>query len=144
MTRVVARVAARPNAEIPDTAEQFVGIQAGSDLSRRSRSLKKLSAHGDQAIDEVGVQRLEGDLVGGNLTGLSNDLTNGLTTVLGAYLNGYPIECDACTLDPSCGLLTGPSVGFGGIETSSWRCNPSQRTSGRQRPPPRLRRWTAW
>jgi hypothetical protein len=116
VTRVVARVAARPNAEIPDTAEQFVGIQAGSDLSRRSRSLKKLSTHGDQAIDEVGVQRLEGDLVGGNLTGLSNDLTNGLTTVLGAYLNGYPIECDACTLDPSGGLLTGPSVGFGGIE----------------------------
>jgi hypothetical protein len=34
----------------------------------------------------------------------SNDLTNGLTTVLGAYLNGYPIECGAS------------SVGFGGIE----------------------------
>jgi hypothetical protein len=62
------------------------------------------------------VQRLEGDLVGGNRTGLSNDLTNGLTTVLGAYLDGYPIECDACTLDPSGGLLTGPSAGSGGIE----------------------------
>ena len=80
------------------------------------KTTEKLSAHGDQAIDEVGVQRLEGDLVGGNRTGLSNDLTNGLTTVLGAYLDGYPIECDACTLDPSGGLLTGPSVGSGGIE----------------------------
>jgi hypothetical protein len=61
-------------------------------------------------------ENVANDLAGGDLTGLSNDLTNGLTTVLGAYLNGYPIECDACTIDPSGGLLTGPGVTFGGFE----------------------------
>ena len=61
-------------------------------------------------------ENIVNDLAGGNLTGLSNDLANGLTTVLGAFLNGYD-ECPACTLDPSGGLLTGPTnVGFGGIE----------------------------
>ena len=50
------RVAARSEAEAPDAAEQFVGIQAGADLARRGRSLKELLAHGDQAVDEVGVR----------------------------------------------------------------------------------------
>lgn len=68
------------------------------------------------AFGAVG-ENIANDLSGGNLTGLSNDLANGLTTVLGGYLNGYPIECDVCTLDPSGGLLTGPTnVGYGGIE----------------------------
>jgi hypothetical protein len=67
------------------------------------------------AFGAVG-ENIANDLAGGNLTALSDDLTNGLTTVVGAYLNGYPIECDACTLDPSGALLTGPSVGFGSIE----------------------------
>lgn len=67
------------------------------------------------AFGAVG-ENIANDLAGGNLTGLSDDLANGLTTVLGGYLNGYAIECDACTLDPSGGLLTGPNVGFGGIE----------------------------
>jgi hypothetical protein len=56
------------------------------------------------------------DLADGNITGLTSDLSNGLSTVLGGFLNGYPIECDACTLDPSGALLTGPSVGFGSFE----------------------------
>lgn len=64
MTRVVARVAARPDAEIPDAAEQLVGIQAGADLAGRGGSVKELLSHGDQAVDEVGVQRLEGRVVG--------------------------------------------------------------------------------
>lgn len=42
---VVARVAARPGAETPDAKEQFVGIQAGTDLTRRSGSLKELPAN---------------------------------------------------------------------------------------------------
>jgi hypothetical protein len=67
------------------------------------------------ALGAVG-ENIANDLADGNSTGLSNDLTNGLSTVLGAYLNGYSIECDSCTLDPSLGLLTGPSAGFGGIE----------------------------
>jgi len=53
---VVAGVAARPGAEIPDAAEQFVGILAGADLARRGGSLKELPAYGDQAVDEVGVR----------------------------------------------------------------------------------------
>ncbi|HZC10852.1 MAG TPA: hypothetical protein VE485_12620, partial [Mycobacterium sp.] len=67
------------------------------------------------AFGAVG-DNIANDLADGNLTGLSNDLANGLSTVLGGFLNGYPIECDACTLDPSGGLLTGPSVGFGSFE----------------------------
>jgi hypothetical protein len=47
VVRVVARVAARPNAEISDTTQQFAGILAGTDLAGRRRSLKQLSAHGD-------------------------------------------------------------------------------------------------
>ena len=46
MTGVVARVAARPDAEIPDAAEQFVGIQAGADLAGRGGRLKELPATG--------------------------------------------------------------------------------------------------
>jgi len=64
VTGVVARVVARPRAQTPDAAEQLVGIQAGADLARRSGSLKELTAYGDQAVDEVGVQRLEGGGVG--------------------------------------------------------------------------------
>ena len=64
MAGVVARVAACPGAEIPDAAEQFVGIQAGADVAGRCGSLKELPAHGDQAVDEVGVQRLEGGVIG--------------------------------------------------------------------------------
>jgi hypothetical protein len=67
------------------------------------------------AFGAVG-DNIANDLGDGNLTGLSNDLANGLSTVLGAFLNGYPIECDACTLDPSGALLTGPSVSFGSFE----------------------------
>jgi hypothetical protein len=67
------------------------------------------------AFGAVG-DNIANDLGDGNLTGLSNDLANGLSTVLGAFLNGYPIECDACTLDPSGALLTGPSVTFGSFE----------------------------
>ena len=67
------------------------------------------------AFGAVG-ENIANDLTDGNLTGRSNDLANGLTTVLGAYLNGYAIECDACTLDPSGAFLTGPNVGFGSVE----------------------------
>ncbi len=67
------------------------------------------------ALGAVG-QDISNDLASGNLTALSNDLLNGPTTVLGGYLNGYPIDCPSCTIDPSGGLLTGPDVGFGGVE----------------------------
>jgi hypothetical protein len=67
------------------------------------------------AVGAVG-ENIANDLAAGNLTGLTSDLSNGFSTVLGAFLNGYPIECDSCTLDPSGALLTGPSVSFGGIE----------------------------
>jgi hypothetical protein len=67
------------------------------------------------AFGAVG-DNIANDLADGNLTGLTSDLSNGLSTVLGGLLNGYPIECDACTLDPSGALLTGPSVGFGSFE----------------------------
>jgi hypothetical protein len=68
------------------------------------------------AFGAVG-DNIANDLADGNLSGLTSDLSNGLSTVLGGFLNGYPIECDACTLDPSGGLLTGPTnVGFGGFE----------------------------
>jgi hypothetical protein len=64
VARVVVRVAARPGAQVPDTAEQFVGILAGTDLTRRGGCLEELPGHGDQAAGEVGVQRLEGRVVG--------------------------------------------------------------------------------
>jgi hypothetical protein len=67
------------------------------------------------AFGAVG-ENIANDLSDGNLSGLTSDLANGLSTVLGGFLNGYPIECDSCTLDPSGALLTGPSVGFGSFE----------------------------
>jgi hypothetical protein len=65
---VVVRVAARPDAEIPDAAEQFVGIQAGADLAGGSGGLKELPAHWDQPVYEVGVQMM-------GLSGFAHRLT---------------------------------------------------------------------
>ena len=64
MTRVVVRVTARSEAEAPDAAEQFVGIQAGADLAGRGGGLEELTADRDQPVEEIGVQRLEGGGVG--------------------------------------------------------------------------------
>lgn len=67
------------------------------------------------AFGAVG-ENIANDLAAGNVTALFNDIVDGPSTVLGGMLNGYPIECDACTLDPSGALLTGPSVSFGTFE----------------------------
>jgi hypothetical protein len=61
-------------------------------------------------------ENIANDLAAGNVTALFNDIVDGPSTVLGGFLNGYPIECDACTLDPSGALLTGPTVSFGSFE----------------------------
>jgi len=63
-TRVVAGVVVRADTEIADAKHQFVGIHVGENLARRGRSLEQLGAHGDEAVEEVGVQRLEGGIVG--------------------------------------------------------------------------------
>jgi hypothetical protein len=64
VARVVTRIAAGPGAQTPDGAEQFVGVLSGADLTRRRGGFEELTAHGDQPVDEVGVQRLEAGVVG--------------------------------------------------------------------------------
>jgi hypothetical protein len=43
---------------------QFVGIHVGENLARRGSSVEQLGAHGDEAVEEIGVQGLEGGIVG--------------------------------------------------------------------------------
>ena len=62
--RVVAGVVVRADAEIADAAHQLVGIHAGENLARRGSGVEQLGADGDEAVEEVGVQGLEGGLVG--------------------------------------------------------------------------------
>jgi hypothetical protein len=63
-TCVVAGVVVRADTEIADATQQFVGIHAGPNLARRGSSVEQLGAHGDKAVEEVGVQGLEGGIVG--------------------------------------------------------------------------------
>ncbi len=63
-TRVVAGVVVRADTEIADATQQFVGIHVGENLARRGSSVEQLGAHGDEAVEEIGVQSLEGGIVG--------------------------------------------------------------------------------
>jgi hypothetical protein len=63
-TCVVAGVAVRADTEIADAAQQFVGIRVGANLARRGSSVEQSGAHRDEAVEEIGVQGLEGGIVG--------------------------------------------------------------------------------
>jgi aryl-alcohol dehydrogenase-like predicted oxidoreductase len=63
-TCVVAGVAVRADTEIADATQQFVGIRFGANLARRGSGVEQLGAHGDKAVEEIGVQGLEGGIVG--------------------------------------------------------------------------------
>jgi hypothetical protein len=56
---VVAGVALRADAEVSDAAHEVVGVVVGADLAGRGRSLEEFGAHRQEAVEEVGVQRLE-------------------------------------------------------------------------------------
>jgi hypothetical protein len=58
VTRLVAGAVIRADAEIADAAQQFAGIHAGENLARRGRSVEQLGAHGDEAVEEIGVQTM--------------------------------------------------------------------------------------
>jgi len=58
------RIAVGAYAEVPDAAHKLVGLYVGSNLARTGCRVEKLSAHGHEAIEEVGVQRVEADAVG--------------------------------------------------------------------------------
>ena len=64
MAGIVARVEVSANAEAADATHQFVGINIGADLSGFSGCVEQLSAHGHEAVKEVGMQRVEADAVG--------------------------------------------------------------------------------
>ena len=64
VTCVVAGIVVRADTEIADATQQFVGIHAGENLARRGSSVEQLGAHGDEAVEEIGVQSLEGGIVG--------------------------------------------------------------------------------
>src|SRR5260221_9033089 len=61
---IVAGGVVRADTEIADAEHQFVGVRVGADLSRRGSGVEQLNAHGDEAVEEVGVQSLEGGRVG--------------------------------------------------------------------------------
>jgi hypothetical protein len=54
-TCVVAGVVVRADTEIADATQQFVGIHVGEDLARRGSGVEQLGAHGDEAVEEIGV-----------------------------------------------------------------------------------------
>lgn len=58
-TRVVAGFAGA-DAEIADTAQQLEGCHVGADLTGRGGGVEQLGAYRHEAVQEVGVQRLEG------------------------------------------------------------------------------------
>ena len=59
-TCVVAGIVVRADTEIADAKHQFVGIHAGENLARLSSGVEQLGAHRDEAVEEIGVQGLEG------------------------------------------------------------------------------------
>jgi len=61
---IVAQVEVSANAEAADATHQFVGINIGADLSGLGGCVEQLSAHGHEAVKEVGMQRVEADAVG--------------------------------------------------------------------------------
>ena len=63
-TSVVAGAVLSADTEIADAPQQFVGVHAGTDLASLSSGVEQLSAHGHEAVEEVGVQGLEGGIVG--------------------------------------------------------------------------------
>jgi Phosphorylase superfamily len=62
--RVVARVAAPSGTQVADAVQEPEGIHVGTDLAGRHSSVEQLSADGHEAIEEIGVQRLEARVVG--------------------------------------------------------------------------------
>ena len=56
---VIAGIAVTSDAEVADAAHQFVGVRAGPDFARADRGVEQLGADGHQAVEEVGVQRVE-------------------------------------------------------------------------------------
>ncbi len=63
-TCVVAGVVVRADTEIADATQQFVGIRVGENLARCGSGVEQLGAHGQEAVEEIGVQSLEGGIVG--------------------------------------------------------------------------------
>ncbi len=61
---IVARVVAGTDAEVADAAHQLQGTDIGVDLAGFRCRLKQLSADGHQAVEEIGVQRVEAGAVG--------------------------------------------------------------------------------
>lgn len=61
---VVAGVVVASDAEVADAAHQLVGLCAGPDVAGFDRGVEQLGADGQQAVEEVGVQRGEAVVVG--------------------------------------------------------------------------------
>ena len=61
---VVARVAGGAGAQVADGVQEPEGIGSGADLAGGGRGVEQLSAHGHEAVEEVGVQGLEAGLIG--------------------------------------------------------------------------------
>ncbi len=61
---VVARIVARADAQIAHAAHQLVGLDVADDLAGIGGRIEQLRAYRNQAVEEVGVQRLEGGVVG--------------------------------------------------------------------------------
>ncbi len=62
-TCIVARVLVGEDAEVADTAHQLVCADVRSDITRGYRGVEHLCTHRDEALDEVGMQRVEAHLV---------------------------------------------------------------------------------
>jgi len=62
-TCVVAGGVVGTDAEIADAAHEFVGIHVGANLAGLNRGAEQLRTHRHEAVDEVGVQRVESGVV---------------------------------------------------------------------------------
>jgi hypothetical protein len=51
-------------AEVPDAAHELEGPQIGANLAGTGCSVEQSGAHGHEAVEEVGVQRVEAGVVG--------------------------------------------------------------------------------